>query len=142
LFIEKFPENYRPEVRERGATLSVGQKQLLALARALAFDPQILLLDEATASIDTETELIIQDALQKLLHGRTSIVVAHRLSTIRHADKIIVLHHGKVREVGTHTELLSRNGLYRRLYELQFRDGAQGGQDTSEKSSAPLIAST
>ncbi|AXA35906.1 MAG: ABC transporter ATP-binding protein [Candidatus Hydrogenedentota bacterium] len=142
LFIEKFPENYRHEVRERGATLSVGQKQLLAFARALAFDPQILLLDEATASIDTETELIIQDALQKLLHGRTSIVVAHRLSTIRHADKIIVLHHGKVREVGTHTELLSRNGLYRRLYELQFRDGAQGGQDTSEKSSAPLIAST
>jgi ATP-binding cassette, subfamily B, multidrug efflux pump len=103
------------------ATLSVGQKQLLAFARALAFDPEILVLDEATASIDTETELLIQDALRKLLSERTSIVIAHRLSTIQNADKIIVLSHGKIRETGTHTELLKLDGIYRKLYELQFR---------------------
>jgi ATP-binding cassette, subfamily B, multidrug efflux pump len=122
-FIERLPGAYGHEVRERGATLSVGQKQLLAFARALAFDPEILILDEATASIDTETELLIQDALRKLLRGRTSIVIAHRLSTIQNADRIIVLHHGKIRESGTHAELLHAGGLYRKLYELQYRNG-------------------
>ena len=119
-FISHLPNAYHEEVLERGATLSVGQKQLLAFARALAFDPEILILDEATASIDTETEILIQDALEKLLTGRTSIVIAHRLSTIQNADKIIVLHHGRIREVGTHTELLQLEGLYRNLYELQY----------------------
>lgn len=121
-FIEALPDKYHQEVRERGATLSVGQKQLLAFARALAFDPAILILDEATASIDTETELLIQDALKKLLKGRTSIVIAHRLSTIQTADRIIVLHHGKVRETGTHAELLAQGGTYRKLYELQYKE--------------------
>lgn len=125
-FIENLPKGYSNEVRERGATLSVGQKQLLAFARALAFDPEILILDEATASIDTETELLIQDALAKLLRGRTSIVIAHRLSTIQNADKIIVLHHGKIRESGTHAELVQRDGLYRKLYELQYKANGAG----------------
>lgn len=120
-FIEALPRRYHDEVRERGATFSVGQKQLLAFARALAFDPAILILDEATASIDTETELLIQDALHKLMQGRTSIVIAHRLSTIQNADKIIVLHHGKIREAGTHNELLQKDGIYRKLFELQYR---------------------
>lgn len=120
-FIEALPNGYQSEVLERGATLSVGQKQLLAFARALAFDPEILILDEATASIDTDTELLIQDALTKLLKGRTSIVIAHRLSTVQNADRILVLHKGKVRESGTHQELLAQNGLYRKLYELQYQ---------------------
>ncbi len=123
-FIESLPNTYNQEVLERGATLSVGQKQLLAFARALAFDPDILILDEATASIDTETELLIQDALEKLLKNRTSIVIAHRLSTIQTADRILVMHHGQIKESGTHTELLQQNGLYRRLYELQYSHGA------------------
>jgi ATP-binding cassette subfamily B protein len=121
-FIAALPDGYGSEVLERGATLSVGQKQLLAFARALAFDPAILILDEATASIDTETELLIQDALRKLLRGRTSIVIAHRLSTIQTADRIVVLHHGRIREEGTHAQLLRRDGIYRKLYELQYRD--------------------
>lgn len=130
-FIEALPGQYAHEVRERGATLSVGQKQLLAFARALAFDPEVLILDEATASIDTETELLIQDALRKLLKGRTSIVIAHRLSTVQNADRIIVLHKGRIRESGTHAELLRQNGLYRKLYELQYRNGgiAHGTDD-------------
>jgi ATP-binding cassette subfamily B protein len=119
-FIEKLPHQYHYEIHERGITLSVGQKQLLALARALVFDTPILVLDEATANIDTETERLIQDALAKLLRGRTALVVAHRLSTIQKADRIIVLHHGQIREQGTHTELLAADGLYRKLYELQF----------------------
>jgi ATP-binding cassette subfamily B multidrug efflux pump len=121
-FIEALPGGFDAEVRERGATLSVGQKQLLSFARALAFDPEILILDEATASIDTETEALIQDALARLLRGRTAIVIAHRLSTIQRADRIIVMHHGRVHECGTHSELLQRDGLYRKLYELQYRD--------------------
>jgi ATP-binding cassette subfamily B protein len=121
-FIEQLPGQYDAEVKERGATLSVGQKQLLSFARALAFNPRILILDEATSSVDTETELLIQAAIKKLLKGRTSIVIAHRLSTIQNADKIIVLHKGEIREMGTHQELLSRDGIYRKLYRLQYKD--------------------
>ncbi|MDD2200711.1 MAG: ABC transporter ATP-binding protein [Firmicutes bacterium] len=121
-FISRLPKGYDEPVTERGSTLSAGQRQLLAFARALAFDPSILVLDEATANIDTETELLIQDALPKLIAGRTTIVVAHRLSTIQHADKIIVIHKGRIREVGTHQELLSQRGLYYDLYRLQYKD--------------------
>lgn len=121
-FIEKLTRQYNEEVKERGATLSQGQKQLLAFARTLAFNPSILILDEATANIDTETEILIQDALKKIIKDRTTIVVAHRLSTIQHADKIIVLHKGQIRETGTHQELLSLGGLYYKLYQLQFKD--------------------
>lgn len=120
-FIEKLPQGYQNEVLERGATLSTGQKQLLAFARAVAFDPDLLILDEATANIDTETESLIQDALDKLMQNRTCIVVAHRLSTIQKADKIIVFHHGKIHEEGRHQELLQKDGLYRKLYELQYK---------------------
>ena len=121
-FIEQLPEGFDAPVKERGATLSVGQKQLLSFARALAVNPRILILDEATSSVDTETEQLIQTAIQKLLAGRTSIVIAHRLSTIQNADKIIVLHKGEIREMGTHQSLLAQNGIYRRLYELQYKD--------------------
>jgi ATP-binding cassette subfamily B multidrug efflux pump len=120
-FIARLPKGYDHEVLERGATLSTGQKQLLALARAVAFEPDLLILDEATANIDTETEALIQEALARILHGRTSIVVAHRLSTIQNADKIIVFHHGCIHEQGSHQDLLRRDGLYRRLYELQYK---------------------
>ncbi len=121
-FIEKLPNQYNEEVMERGSTLSAGQRQLLAFARALAFDPAVLVLDEATANIDTETELLIQDALPRLMAGRTSIVVAHRLSTIQKADQIIVLHKGKIREMGNHQELLAKQGLYYNLYLLQYKE--------------------
>ena len=121
-FIERLPGAYEAEVKERGATLSVGQKQLISFARALAYHPRVLILDEATSSVDTETELLIQGAIQKLLHGRTSIVIAHRLSTIQSANKIIVMHKGEVREMGTHQELLLCGGLYYRLYQLQYKD--------------------
>ena len=120
-FISKLPLGYDTEVMERGATFSAGQRQLLAFARALAFDPKILVLDEATSNIDTETEMLIQDALAKLTRNRTTIVIAHRLSTIQHADKIIVLHKGKVRESGTHQELLAKRGMYYSLYLLQYQ---------------------
>ncbi len=121
-FIQRLEKKYDTPVGERGSSLSVGQKQLLAFARALAYDPKILVLDEATSSIDTETELIIRDALDKLLQGRTSIIVAHRLSTIQNADRIIVLHRGKIREMGNHQELLRLRGIYWRLYQLQYKD--------------------
>jgi ATP-binding cassette subfamily B multidrug efflux pump len=121
-FIERLPGGFDAPVRERGAGLSVGQKQLIAFARALAFDPAILILDEATSSIDTETEQIIQKALERLLEGRTSIVIAHRLSTIQKADRILVMHKGEVRELGTHQELLALRGIYFRLYQLQFKE--------------------
>jgi ABC-type multidrug transport system fused ATPase/permease subunit len=102
----------------------VGQKQLLSFARAIAFDPQVLILDEATSSVDTETEILIRDALRVLMHGRTTIAIAHRLSTIQDMDRILVLHKGRLRESGTHQELLAQRGIYHRLYELQFRNGA------------------
>ena len=119
-FIENLPNQYDEAVSERGSTLSAGQRQLLSFARTLAFDPKILVMDEATANIDTETELLIQEALEKMMDGRTTIMVAHRLSTIQHADNIIVMHKGKVREMGTHQELLAQDGIYRKLYELQL----------------------
>ncbi|WP_027627476.1 ABC transporter ATP-binding protein [Ruminiclostridium cellobioparum] len=120
-FISRLPNGYNEEVMERGSTFSSGQRQLLAFARALAFDPVILVLDEATSNIDTETEILIQDALTKLTKNRTTIVIAHRLSTIQHADKIIVLHKGKVHESGTHQELLAAKGMYYSLYQLQYQ---------------------
>jgi ATP-binding cassette subfamily B protein len=121
-FIEQLPDRFDQRVAERGATLSVGQKQLLSFARALAFDPAILILDEATSSVDTETELIIRDALKVLMAGRTTLAIAHRLSTIQDMDKILVLHRGELRESGTHQELLARRGIYYKLYQLQFKD--------------------
>jgi len=121
-FIERLPEKYNSEMRERGAGLSVGQKQLISFARALAFDPALLILDEATSSIDTETEQLIQRAIERVLRDRTSIVVAHRLSTVQRADQILVLHHGELREAGTHQQLLARRDLYWRLYKLQYAD--------------------
>ncbi len=121
-FIEALPNKYNEEVKEKGATLSVGQKQLISFARALAYNPQILILDEATSSVDTETEILIQKAIEKMLAGRTSIVIAHRLSTIQNADKIIVMHKGEIREIGTHQELLAQRGIYFRLYQLQYKD--------------------
>lgn len=119
-FIDQLPDTYHERVSERGATFSAGQRQLLSFARTLAFDPAILILDEATANIDTETEQWIQEALEKLMTGRTTIMVAHRLSTIQHADKIIVMHKGRIHESGTHQELLEQNGIYKKLYQLQI----------------------
>lgn len=119
-FIEHLQDKYNEPVTERGSTLSTGQRQLLSFARTLAYDPNILVLDEATANIDTETESLITEALERLMDGRTTIMVAHRLSTIQHADNIIVMHHGRIRESGKHQELLAKEGLYRRLYDLQL----------------------
>src|SRR5687767_11887125 len=124
-FINRLKDGYQAEVRERGAGLSVGQKQLISFARALAFDPALLILDEATSSIDTETEQLIQRAIERVMRDRTSIVVAHRLSTIQNADRIIVLHHGEIREQGNHQELLLQRGLYWKLYKLQYADGSR-----------------
>jgi ATP-binding cassette subfamily B protein len=122
-FIEKLDEKMSFKVRERGAGLSVGQKQLISFARALAFNPAILVLDEATSSIDTETEQLIQRAVERVMENRTSLVVAHRLSTIQRCDRILVFHHGELRESGTHQELLALRGLYWRLYRLQYGEG-------------------
>jgi ATP-binding cassette subfamily B multidrug efflux pump len=121
-FIRELPDGYNHTLGERGATLSMGQKQLLSFARALAFDPSVLILDEATSSVDTETELLIREALHVLMSGRTTLAIAHRLSTIQDMDKILVLHKGRVREMGTHQELLARRGIYYRLYQLQYQD--------------------
>ena len=121
-FIDRLPAGLDTPVAERGATLSVGQKQLLSFARALAFDPPVLVLDEATSSVDTETELLIRDALKVVMRGRTTIAIAHRLSTIQDMDRILVLHKGELRESGTHQELLAHRGIYHRLYQLQFKD--------------------
>jgi ATP-binding cassette subfamily B protein len=118
--VQKIPDAYESLVKERGAGLSVGQKQLISFARALAFEPSILILDEATSSIDTETEQLIQQAVDRVMQARTSLVVAHRLSTIQKCDRILVFHHGELREAGTHNELLGTRGLYWRLYQLQY----------------------
>ncbi|HEY0174108.1 MAG TPA: ABC transporter ATP-binding protein [Pyrinomonadaceae bacterium] len=126
-FVGRLPEGFKSEVRERGAGLSVGQKQLISFARALAFDPALLILDEATSSIDTETEQLIQQAIERVLRDRTAVVVAHRLSTVQRADQILVLHHGELRESGTHQQLLARRDLYWRLYKLQYADDPRGG---------------
>lgn len=120
-FVQRMADGYNTKIQEGGSGLSVGQKQLVAFARALAFNPDILILDEATSSVDTETELLIQDALTRLMRNRTSIVIAHRLSTIQNADKIIVMHKGRIREMGTHNELLQKRGVYYRLYQLQYK---------------------
>ncbi|MBP6659230.1 MAG: ABC transporter ATP-binding protein [Chitinophagales bacterium] len=121
-FIMELPDNYDYNVMERGATLSVGQRQLIAFIRVLVYDPQILILDEATSSVDTESEILIQNAIQKLVSGRTSIVIAHRLSTVQNADKIMVLDKGEIKEIGTHNELIQlENGYYKRLHEMQFQ---------------------
>jgi ABC-type multidrug transport system fused ATPase/permease subunit len=135
-FIRALPGGLHEKVRERGSNLSTGQRQLLAFARALAYDPTILVLDEATSSIDTETEMLIQDALSTLMRDRTAVVIAHRLSTIEHADRIIVLHHGAVREVGTHQELIGARGIYYRLYQLQYAPAAvrQGAERAATRS--------
>jgi ATP-binding cassette, subfamily B, multidrug efflux pump len=124
-FIQRLSAGYQTEVKERGAGLSVGQKQLISFARALAFDPALLILDEATSSIDTETEQLIQQAIERVLEERTSLIVAHRLSTIQRANRIIVLHHGEIREQGTHQELLAQRGFYWKLYKLQYADDSE-----------------
>jgi len=134
-FITRMADGYASPVAERGATLSVGQKQLLSFARALAFDPRVLILDEATSSVDTETEIVIRDALRVLMAGRTTIAIAHRLSTIQDMDKILVLHKGQLREAGRHQELLAQRGIYYKLYQLQYRD-----QERTEDASRPALS--
>jgi len=121
-FIAHLPKGFAEEVRERGVNFSVGERQLISFARAVAFDPEVLVLDEATSSVDTASERLIQEGLQGLLTGRTSLVVAHRLSTVRDADRIVVIHKGEKAEEGSHDELMARQGLYYRLYQLQFKD--------------------
>ena len=127
-FIRELPDGYETELSERGKSLSQGQRQLLAFVRVLAADPEVLVLDEATASIDTATEMVIQDALHKLTEGRSSIIIAHRLQTIRECDRVLVLHHGEVKEIGTHEELLAKQGIYFTLHELQFQDAAAANE--------------
>lgn len=139
-FIRRLPKKYDDDVKERGAALSVGQKQLISFARALAYDPRILILDEATANIDTETEQLIQKATENLLKGRTSIVIAHRLSTIQHSSKIIVLHKGEIREQGTHQELIALGGIYYRLYQLQYKDQERLAQSRLQSGSRERLA--
>jgi len=121
-FIRALPKGFDEDVRERGSTLSTGQKQLISFARALAHEPKILILDEATSSVDTETEFRVRDALSRMVEGRTSLIIAHRLSTVQRADKIIVMHKSQLREMGTHQQLLTQRGIYFKLYELQYKD--------------------
>ena len=123
-FIMNLPQGYETVLLERGSNLSVGERQLISFARALVADPRILILDEATANVDSHTEQLIQDALKALLEGRTAVIIAHRLSTIKEADQILVLKQGKLEELGKHDELLELNGLYAKLYEMNFRDNA------------------
>ena len=131
-FIDGLAHGDASAVAERGSTPAVGQKQLLSFARALAFDPRVLILDEATSSVDTETELMIRDALRVLMADRTTIAIAHRLSTIQDMDKILVLHKGQLRESGTHQELLAQRGIYFKLFELQYRDARATNRPTAE----------
>ncbi len=138
-FIARLPNEYKSEVRERGAGLSVGQKQLISFARALAFDPALLILDEATSSIDTETEQLIQQAIARVMSNRTSVIVAHRLSTIQRADNIIVLHHGEIREQGSHQDLLALRGLYWRLYKLQYSDPTRATAEAEEEEEEQFV---
>jgi ATP-binding cassette subfamily B protein len=121
-FIRGLPDGFRHAIRERGSGLSTGQKQLISFARALAHNPRYLILDEATSSVDTDTEFRVRAALVRMVEGRTSIVIAHRLSTIQRADRILVMHKGKLREIGTHQELLAMRGIYWKLYQLQYKD--------------------
>jgi ATP-binding cassette subfamily B protein len=125
-FVRSLPEGFKAPVLERGSTMSTGQKQLISFARALAHNPKILVLDEATSSVDTETEIRVREALTRMVEGRTSVIIAHRLSTIQRADKIIVMHKGHVREVGTHQQLLGQRGIYWKLYQLQYKDQELG----------------
>ena len=136
-FIEQLPRRYHEEVQERGSTLSQGQRQLLSFARALAFDPKILVLDEATSSVDTQTEALVQEALDELLKNRTALIIAHRLSTIKHADRILVVHKGEIWEEGGHEALLAKGGLYARLYDLQYRFQERDGKLTDSVVMAP-----
>ena len=140
-FIRSLSNGFKEPVHERGSTLSTGQKQLISFARALAHDPKILILDEATSSVDTETEMKVRAALTKLVEGRTSVVVAHRLSTIQRADKIIVMHKGKVREMGTHQQLLAQHGIYYKLYQLQYKDQEVPTPATHVATPAPAVLS-
>ena len=135
-FIRSLPNGFKEEVRERGSTLSTGQKQLISFARALAHNPKILILDEATSSVDTETEFKVRDALSRMIEGRTSVVIAHRLSTVQRADQIIVMHKGQVREMGTHQQLLAQRGIYYKLYQLQYKD-----QEAPLSTEPPVTAS-
>ncbi len=137
-FVRTLPNGFREEVRERGSSLSTGQKQLISFARALAHDPKVLILDEATSSVDTETEFRVRDALTRMVEGRTSLIIAHRLSTIQRADKIIVMHKGKVREIGTHQQLLANRGIYYKLYQLQYKD--QEIPEAASSSKPPVTA--
>jgi ABC-type multidrug transport system fused ATPase/permease subunit len=139
-FVSRMPAGLDTPVAERGATLSVGQKQLLSFARALAFDPPVLVLDEATSSVDTETEFLIRDALKVVMRGRTTLAIAHRLSTIQDMDRILVLHKGELRETGTHQELLARRGLYHRLYQLQFPSAGPEDSLGASTSTRPVDA--
>jgi len=136
-FIRSLPGGFKEEVRERGTTLSTGQKQLISFARALAHDPKILILDEATSSVDTETEFRVRDALSRMVEGRTSVIIAHRLSTVQRADKIIVMHKGQVREMGTHQELLAQRGIYYKLYQLQYKDQEVSGSRPLSSANLP-----
>jgi ATP-binding cassette subfamily B protein len=129
-FVRSLPEGFKAPVLERGSTMSTGQKQLISFARALAHDPKILVLDEATSSVDTETEIRVREALTRMVEGRTSVIIAHRLSTIQRADKIIVMHKGKVREIGSHQQLLAQRGIYWKLYQLQYKDQELGVGET------------
>ena len=132
-FIDSLPSGFDEPVRERGNSLSTGQKQLINFARALAYNPRILILDEATSSVDTDTELRIRGALERMVEGRTSVLIAHRLSTVQRADTILVMHKGQLREMGSHQELLAQRGLYWKLYQLQYKD-----QEIAPSSLGPL----
>jgi ATP-binding cassette subfamily B protein len=132
-FIESLPGKFDEPVQERGNSLSTGQKQLINFARALAYNPRILILDEATSSVDTDTELRIRGALERMVRGRTSVLIAHRLSTVQRADAILVMHKGQLREMGTHQELLAMRGLYWKLYELQYKEQEHQGPGTRDQ---------